>query len=202
MTRRVRPRARLPPTCPDMYVPPNACTCPPTHVRAPQCVCTPPNTNMNPNMNAHPPNTYTHSRTRTHTPQHVCTLPNTNTCPPTRMHAPQHIYAPPNTNTHPPNAYTCSPTRTCAPQLVHVPPTCVGPQCVSMSLQRASVGCLHGMCEGNHGPAVGLQCVHVISSISSTERGEVFYGPTDWLGSHDPMTPVRYMHGSSTGLDD
>ena len=32
----------------------------------------------------------------------------------------------------------------------------------------------------------------VISSISSTERGEVFYGPTDWLGSRDPLTPVRY----------
>jgi hypothetical protein len=29
----------------------------------------------------------------------------------------------------------------------------------------------------------------LISSISSTERGEVFYGPTDWLGSRDPMTP-------------
>jgi hypothetical protein len=42
----------------------------------------------------------------------------------------------------------------------------------------------------------------VISSASGTERGEVFYGPTDWLGSHDPMTPVRYTHGSSTGLDD
>jgi hypothetical protein len=42
----------------------------------------------------------------------------------------------------------------------------------------------------------------VISSISSTERGEVFYGPTDWLGSRDPMTPVRYTHGSLTGLAD
>ena len=29
----------------------------------------------------------------------------------------------------------------------------------------------------------------VISSASGTERGEVFYGPTDWLGSRDPMTP-------------
>ena len=37
---------------------------------------------------------------------------------------------------------------------------------------------------------------HLISSISSTERGEVFYGPTDWLGSRDPMTPVRYTRGS------
>jgi hypothetical protein len=42
----------------------------------------------------------------------------------------------------------------------------------------------------------------VISSISSTERGEVFYGPTDWMGSRDPMTHIRYMHGSSIGLDD
>jgi hypothetical protein len=42
----------------------------------------------------------------------------------------------------------------------------------------------------------------MISSISSTERGEVFYGPTDWLGSRDPMTPVRYTRGSSTGLAD
>ena len=42
----------------------------------------------------------------------------------------------------------------------------------------------------------------VISSISSTERGEVFYRPTDWLGSRDPLTPVRYTRGSSFGLDD
>ncbi|KAF8487071.1 hypothetical protein DFH94DRAFT_621680 [Russula ochroleuca] len=42
----------------------------------------------------------------------------------------------------------------------------------------------------------------VISSISRTERGEVFYGLTDWLGSRDPMTPVRYTHGSPTGLAD
>jgi hypothetical protein len=42
----------------------------------------------------------------------------------------------------------------------------------------------------------------VISSASGMERGEVFYGPTDWLGSRDPMTPVRYTRGSSTGLDD
>jgi hypothetical protein len=28
----------------------------------------------------------------------------------------------------------------------------------------------------------------VISSASGMERGEVFYGPTDWLGSRDPMT--------------
>jgi hypothetical protein len=42
----------------------------------------------------------------------------------------------------------------------------------------------------------------VISSISSTERGEVFYGPTDWLGSRDPMTHVRYTRGSSLGLAD
>jgi hypothetical protein len=42
----------------------------------------------------------------------------------------------------------------------------------------------------------------MISSASGMERGEVFYGPTDWLGSRDPMTPVRYTRGSSTGLDD
>jgi hypothetical protein len=42
----------------------------------------------------------------------------------------------------------------------------------------------------------------VISSISSTEGGEVFYGPTDWLGSRDPLTPVRYTRGSLFGLDD
>ena len=32
--------------------------------------------------------------------------------------------------------------------------------------------------------------VYVISSISSTERGEVFHGLTDWLGSRDPMTHI------------
>jgi hypothetical protein len=42
----------------------------------------------------------------------------------------------------------------------------------------------------------------VISSISSTERGEVFYGPTDWLGSRDPLTPARYIRDSLFGLDD
>jgi hypothetical protein len=42
----------------------------------------------------------------------------------------------------------------------------------------------------------------LISSISSMERGEVFYGPTDWLRSRDPLTPIRYAHGSSFGLDD
>jgi hypothetical protein len=42
----------------------------------------------------------------------------------------------------------------------------------------------------------------VISSASGTERGEVFYGPTDWLGSHDPMTHIRYTRGSPFGLDD
>jgi hypothetical protein len=46
------------------------------------------------------------------------------------------------------------------------------------------------------------QLAQMISSISSMERGEVFYGPTDWLGSRDPLTPVRYTHGSSFGLDD
>jgi hypothetical protein len=42
----------------------------------------------------------------------------------------------------------------------------------------------------------------VISSASGMARGEVFYGPTDWLGSRDPMTPVRYTRGSLTGLTD
>jgi hypothetical protein len=42
----------------------------------------------------------------------------------------------------------------------------------------------------------------VISSASGMERGEVFYGLTDWLGSHDPMTHVRYTRGSLLGLDD
>jgi hypothetical protein len=38
----------------------------------------------------------------------------------------------------------------------------------------------------------------VISSISGTERGEVFYGPTDWLRSRDPLTPydTRVAHNS------
>jgi hypothetical protein len=44
--------------------------------------------------------------------------------------------------------------------------------------------------------------VSVISSISSMERGEVFYGTTDWLGSCDPLTPVRYTCGSLFGLAD
>jgi hypothetical protein len=42
----------------------------------------------------------------------------------------------------------------------------------------------------------------VIRSISSTERGEVFYRPTDWLGSCDPLTHIQYTRGSSTGLAD
>jgi hypothetical protein len=42
----------------------------------------------------------------------------------------------------------------------------------------------------------------LISSASGMERGEVFYRPTDWLGSHDPMTHIRYTRGSSTGLAD
>jgi hypothetical protein len=52
-----------------------------------------------------------------------------------------------------------------------------------------------------------LQCTiggtpWVISSASGTERGEVFYGPTDWLGSRDPMTHIRHTHDSSFGLVD
>jgi hypothetical protein len=42
----------------------------------------------------------------------------------------------------------------------------------------------------------------LISSASGTARGEVFYGPTDWLGSRDPMTHIRYTCGSPTGLAD
>jgi hypothetical protein len=42
----------------------------------------------------------------------------------------------------------------------------------------------------------------LISSASGTERGEVFYGPTDWLGSRDPMTHIRHIHDSSIGLAD
>jgi hypothetical protein len=42
----------------------------------------------------------------------------------------------------------------------------------------------------------------LISSASGTERGEAFYGPTDWLGSRDPMIHIRYTHGSLFGLDD
>ena len=42
----------------------------------------------------------------------------------------------------------------------------------------------------------------VISSASGTERGEVFYGPMDWLGSPDPMTHIQYTRGSLFGLDD
>jgi hypothetical protein len=42
----------------------------------------------------------------------------------------------------------------------------------------------------------------VISSASGMERGEVFYRPTDWLGSRDPMTPGDYAPDSSSGLDD
>jgi hypothetical protein len=39
-------------------------------------------------------------------------------------------------------------------------------------------------------------------SASGMERGEVFYGPTDWLGSHDSMTHYDYAPDSSSGLDD
>ena len=38
----------------------------------------------------------------------------------------------------------------------------------------------------------------VISSASGTEGGEVFYGPTDWLGSRDPMTHYHYAPDSSS----
>ena len=42
----------------------------------------------------------------------------------------------------------------------------------------------------------------LISSASGMERGEVFYGPTDKLGSRDPMTHYDYAPDSSLGLDD
>jgi hypothetical protein len=42
----------------------------------------------------------------------------------------------------------------------------------------------------------------VISSASGMERGEVFYRPMDWLGSHDPMTHYDYASDSLSGLDD
>jgi hypothetical protein len=42
----------------------------------------------------------------------------------------------------------------------------------------------------------------VISSASGTEGGKVFYGPTDWLGSRDPMTHYDYASDLSPGLDD
>jgi hypothetical protein len=37
----------------------------------------------------------------------------------------------------------------------------------------------------------------VISSASGIERGEVFYGPTDWLRSRNPMTHYNYAPDSS-----
>jgi hypothetical protein len=40
----------------------------------------------------------------------------------------------------------------------------------------------------------------VISSASGTEGGKVFYGLTDWMGSHDPMTHYDYAPDSYSGL--
>jgi hypothetical protein len=40
----------------------------------------------------------------------------------------------------------------------------------------------------------------VISSTFGMERGEVFYGPTDWLGSRDPMTHNDYAPDSYSRL--
>jgi hypothetical protein len=40
----------------------------------------------------------------------------------------------------------------------------------------------------------------LISSAFGMERGEVFYGPTDWLGSRDPMTHDDYAPDSYSGL--
>jgi hypothetical protein len=42
----------------------------------------------------------------------------------------------------------------------------------------------------------------LISSASGMERGEVFDGPTDWLGSCDPMTPYNTRVAHRFGLDD
>jgi hypothetical protein len=42
------------------------------------------------------------------------------------------------------------------------------------------------------GTATSSTTLSLISSASGMERGEVFYGPTDWLGSHDPMTHYNY----------
>jgi hypothetical protein len=49
---------------------------------------------------------------------------------------------------------------------------------------------------------VTLKTRRMISSTSGTARGEVFYGPTDWLGPRDPMTHIRYTRGSPTELAD
>jgi hypothetical protein len=56
--------------------------------------------------------------------------------------------------------------------------------------------------QGSGSPLMRAFTGLMISSASGTEGGEVFYGPTDWLGSRDPMTHLRYTHGSLTGLAD
>jgi hypothetical protein len=48
----------------------------------------------------------------------------------------------------------------------------------------------------------GIEDLFVISSASGMERGEVFHGPMDWLGSRDPMTHYDYAPDSLLGLDD
>jgi hypothetical protein len=50
---------------------------------------------------------------------------------------------------------------------------------------------------GAQPPVAGV--AGVISSASSMEGGEVFYGPTDWLGSCNPMTHYDYTPDSSFG---
>jgi hypothetical protein len=46
-----------------------------------------------------------------------------------------------------------------------------------------------------------MSCIGiVISSAFGKERGEVFCGPTDWLGSCNPMTPYDYASDSYSGL--
>jgi hypothetical protein len=42
----------------------------------------------------------------------------------------------------------------------------------------------------------------VISSASGMEEGEVFYGPTDWLRSCDPLTPYNTRVAHQFGLAD
>jgi hypothetical protein len=88
----------------------------------------------------------------------------------------------------PRSSWTSSRTRAPLMPLVPLPPTMT----MSPAITRDRISAWKRSFEGRV----------VISSISSTERGEVFYGPTDWLGSRDPMTPVRYTRGSPTGLDD
>jgi hypothetical protein len=40
--------------------------------------------------------------------------------------------------------------------------------------------------------------IELISSAFGTEEGKVFYRPTDWLGSCDPMTHYMIMTPNSS----